>query len=500
MKQGLHATQGLAQKQTQNLTAQLQHAVKILQLSHFALLDEIELALESNPFLDRAENSFTTHPNDQGDSAYHTPQGMDGAIGSDDSLNFRGASHFNEPPDFESAAYSSSPPSSLIKVRQSNADHSGNALENIGSYSTGLHELLRDQAHATPLSDDEHVIISMLIESVDERGYLTCSADDIVDWLLPERVISRLAVEKIIHVLQSFEPEGVGTRSLQECLLVQLALLSDSNDPKTLNTAIRIVSHHLDDVAENRTKAILRNLSIRNKDYARSLALIRSLNPTPGLAYSSVPDQYIRPDIEVFSHHGKWRARLIDQSLPNLMLNQHYIELLKSNAKNSQHTALKGQLEKARALLGHLEKRQQTILLVAETILTRQQSYFELGDIGIQPLTLQDVADAIDMHPSTISRAANEKYMLFAGKTIPFKHFFSGGIGSGNDSETSARAIQAMIRAIIADEDPQKPVSDNQLMALLKQKDISIARRTIAKYRDLLHIPSSAKRRAHHNP
>ena len=228
----------------------------------------------------------------------------------------------------------------------------------------------------------------MLIESVDERGYLTCSANDIVDWLLPERVIRRPAVEKVIHVLQSFEPEGVGARSLQECLLVQLALLTDSSDPKTLNNAIRIVSHHLADVAENRVKAILRKLRIRQKDYARSLALIRSLNPTPGLAYSSVPDQYIRPDVEVFSHQGTWRARMIDESLPNLMLNQRYIELLESSAKRSQHKALKTQLEKARALLGHLEKRQQTILLVAETILTRQQPYFEHGDIGIQPLTL----------------------------------------------------------------------------------------------------------------
>lgn len=452
------------------MTPQLQQAIALLQLSTLDLRQEIQQALDANPMLEQ-EDEFgeqATIETQEAEWAESIPNEL--SVDSDWSDTYQdvgSSGSSTEGPDFERQAAGQS-----------------------------LHGHLLWQLAMTDFSAREQQIAESLIDALDANGYLTQPLTDIRDGLRAQNIeaLSQREMETILLRLQQFEPTGVFARDLRECLMLQLATLPD--DTPLLVPARRLVRQFLEALGKNDMRLLKRRLGLDDEQLDNVIGLIRSLDPRPGSAYGVTDDSYITPDLVVRHDHEGWHLELNPEALPRLRIQPDYASLIKRADKSQDNQFLKEHLQEARWLIKSLSSRNDTLLRVGREIITRQIGFLEQGEEAMKPLILADIAEAVEMHESTISRVTTQKYIHTPRGVFELKYFFSSQISGqdGGDSHSST-AIRARLKKLIQDEPPGKPLSDSRLVTLLEEGGITVARRTVAKYRESLGIPSSSERR-----
>ena len=463
------------------MTPRLQQSIRFLQLSNIQLKTEIQQTVESNIMLEVAED--------------YAAQQEDNTTAPDDLS-------YSESPDIYEDNIISAGSNQLV----ANTDYRESNLENQITYQTTLKEHLLWQfnlAHTNPI---ERMIGIIIIDSLDDKGYLTCSTEDILSSLqdnlskdigdIPEHQVANIGLEQIesvLGIIQSMEPAGVGARDIQECLLLQLRQL-DKATP-LLDLAIKIVSEHFSLLIKKDFNQITKHLKIGQEKLPQILQLIQSTNPYPGEQIYATSPEYITPDVYVQKIQGKWRVSLNADSLPNVMLNVDYSKMVRRADNSENNTLLKNHLQEAKWFIKSLHERNDSLLRVAGCIVERQQNFMEYGrEETMKPMVLNDVAEALDLHESTISRITQRKYMRTPHGIFELKYFFSSQINTSYGTEKSSIAIRALIKKMIAEEAPTAPLSDNKLSALLLKQGIKVARRTVTKYRKLMGILPSHER------
>jgi len=464
------------------LTPQLQQAIRLLQLSSVELEMELREALESNPLLELAEG---------GDGEAEAQ--ADGETVVDIASDSESATAEREEPNYDEPNYDE--PMNFELERSS--DYGAPIPEDSDGFEAqdGEPEDLRDhllwQLNLTSMSARDRAIGVTIIEAIDDDGYLHESDETLQSNLAGLYRVGADEIEAVRHRIQQFDPLGVGSRSLSECLCVQL----DACDPQTpgWHAAKALAAGHLEELARNDRARLCRQLKVDADDLDAAIALIRSLDPKPGAQIDPGKAEYVAPDAYAFRHNGRWSVGLSPNCQPKLSINQQYAGLI-ARARRDDAAYLRGQLQEARWLIKSLETRADTVLKVAGAIVRAQSAFLDFGPEAMRPLVLRDIADEIGMHESTVSRVTTRKYLHTPRGTFEFKYFFSSGVATVDGGAASATAIQAMIRKLIGEEIPARPLSDQTLAAELNRRGIEVARRTVAKYREALHIPSSNER------
>lgn len=460
------------------LTPQLQQAIRLLQLSSIELEVELREALESNPLLELEES-------DGGDG--EAPPQADGEGAAElasDGASATAASEepcYDEPMDFELERRDYGTP----------APEDADGFEAQDSEPEDLRDHLLWQLNLTSLSPRDRAIGVTIIEAIDDDGYLHEDDQTLQSNLAGLYRVDAEEIEAVRHRIQRFDPIGVGSRTLSECLRVQL----DACAPETpgWSVARALAAEHLEALARNDRTRLCRQLHADAQALDAAIALIRSLDPKPGAQIGAGKTEYVAPDAYAFKHNGRWSVGLSPNCQPKLAINQQYAALI-ARARRDDAAYLRGQLQEARWLIKSLETRADTVLKVASAIVRAQSAFLEFGPEAMRPLVLRDIAEEIGMHESTVSRVTTRKYLHTPRGTFEFKYFFSSGVATVDGGAASATAIQAMIRKLIGEETPARPLSDQTLAAELNRRGIEVARRTVAKYREALHIPSSNER------
>ncbi len=486
MKQSLQLKIG----QSLTMTPQLQQAIRLLQLSSLELSAEITQALESNPMLEADEDA------DSIDDDLATGD-------SDDELEADGLQDPADPEmtgDMEEAWDAELPDdlpvdSSWDDIYQPSSTPSTPASDDDFRPEDSSEETLQDhllwQLNLTPMSDTDRAIALAIIDGIDSAGMLLTSLDDIVSDM-PEDV----EIEEVTAVLkrvQQFDPPGIAARDLGECLCLQLAALPDPPPAATL--AQVLLSEHMKALSTRDYAGIKRALKLSDEELAGAIELIQTLNPRPGNAVDTSEPEYVVPDVFVRKDGNRWLVELNNDTLPKLRINNGYAGLIKRADSSRDNTFLKDNLQEARWFLKSIASRQETLMKVASQIVEQQRGFLEYGEEAMKPLVLQDIADAIEMHESTVSRVTNRKYMHTPRGIFELKYFFSSHVGTTGGGEVSSTAIRALIKKLTGEENPRKPLSDNKIASLLAEQDIKVARRTVAKYRESMAIPPSNERK-----
>ena len=355
-----------------------------------------------------------------------------------------------------------------------------------------LQEQLIEQLELAKLSPIDLAIARVITDAITDDGYLTDALEDIRLSLRPEIDATAEDVERVLAAVQSLEPAGVGARNLGECIALQLRQLHP--DTPARDIAIRVALEHLDLVAGQQLVLLRRQLRCSESDLEMALALVRSCHPRPGAAVNPAQAEYVIPDVFVRRTDRGWTVEINQATVPRVRVNQSYASLI---SRAPDHAMLRTQLQEARWLMRSLEIRNETLIKVARCIVQRQTSFFELGEEAMEPLILKDVAAAVEMHESTISRVTTAKYMHTPRGVFEFRYFFSSHVAAADGTEMSSTAIRAKIRKLISQESPENPWSDSKLAEILSQEGIPVARRTVAKYREGMQIaPSNERKRA----
>ncbi|HMW17124.1 MAG TPA: RNA polymerase factor sigma-54 [Accumulibacter sp.] len=457
------------------LTPQLQQSIRLLQLSTLELEQELEKYLQTNPLLERADDFLMSPASPAGESESTTADSPNddqasSTVADDDQgwLN-QESSYSNSSGTFD--------------------DNDDNDFQDIQAATVSLREHLLKQLGLLPLSARDRVLVACLIEALDDDGYLTQSLDELIDVLPNELEIVVDELQIALRHLQHFDPTGVGARNAQECLSLQLQALP-THPTRTL--ALEIVRHHLDLLA-NRDFVKLKKLTGCDDDQLRAAQqLIRSLNPRPGAQYSATETRYVTPDVTVRKIRDVWTASINADAFPRLRVNSLYAQIL----GRQSGSGLSGQLQEARWLIRNVQQRFDTILRVAQSIVDRQRQFLDHGEVAMRPLILREIADALGLHESTISRVTTQKYMATPRGIFELKYFFGSHVSTDAGGACSATAIRALIKQLISAEEPKKPLSDSQISEVLGQQGIVVARRTIAKYREALNIPPVSLRKS----
>ncbi|MEE4331774.1 MAG: RNA polymerase factor sigma-54 [Wenzhouxiangella sp.] len=460
MRQGARLQLKLGQKL--KLAPQLRQAIALLQLNRLELKDHIRDILESNPLLERSDEAGNEA--DSADVEQEREQEFDDDFGMDELPE--GFSVAREAPRYDE----------FVSDR---ADES-------------LQQHLLWQANLSGFSETDEAIARAIIYALDEDGYLNDDLDALRASLAPEYLVSTEEIAAVLERVQHFEPVGVACRDLRECLLVQLNA-RPANSPG-LGLARYIVDHHLDTLARQDTRLLARASGFDADDVEVAIALIRTLNPHPCSRFGSDEENYIIPDVYVHPRGEGWRVSLNPDNDPGLRLNTLYTDLVRKS-KGEDKKYLQDRLQEARWLISGLEMRNQTLLAVTETIVERQSEFFRRGDVAMKPLLQREIAEAVGVHESTVSRATTNKYVHTPRGTYELKHFFSVAVSGDNGNAVAATAVRAHLQRMIAEEPPGKPLSDQALVNALEARGIVLARRTVAKYREQLGIPGSAQRR-----
>ena len=449
--------------QSLTMTPQLQQAIRLLQLPVMDLSAQIQEALEENIMLETEDL-----PDDNPRTTSETTAEVQTI-----------------------AAEENWQTSSMDRVRDSGWNGEGRPLNEYADQSgQTLREHLFWQLELEDFTPREAVIGEALIDAINDDGYLTADFNDIRDSIDKDAGVEQSEIEEALRKVQRLDPVGVGARSLSECLLLQLVRL----DPETpcLDLAIAITRDDLDLVAEQQHAELRRNHRASEEELLDALALVRSCHPKPGLAVSPAAAEYVVPDVFVRKIDNRWQVEISSSGIPRLSVNQQYAQLLRGNG---DHSALRSQLQEARWLVRSLEIRNETLMKVATCIVSRQNEFLELGDEAMKPLVLRDVAEAIGMHESTISRVTTNKYMHTPRGVFEFKYFFSSHLSTVGGEDQSSTSVRAKIRKLIGAENPAKPLSDSKIAEMLGAEGITVARRTVAKYREALRIASSSERK-----
>ena len=462
------------------MTPQLQQAIRLLQLPALELQAHIRELLETNVMLEPTEETEGTGTFEAVESSpveHEQPEQPERA--QEDSAVEVVDEGWGE----QSVGAAEAPWNSDDDERQQEfADASGQSLQ----------DHLLWQLELAKLEPREFAIARAIIDSISDDGYLTESLDEIANTLRPEIECGAAEVEAVLAGVQALDPPGVGARSVGECIELQLRQL----DPATpgFNTAIEIARHHLELVAERELSMLRRELRATEEEIASALALVRSCHPRPGSTVSTGSAEYVVPDVFVRRTDHGWSVEINAATLPRVRLNSSYASLI---GRNASHATMRAQLQEARWLLKSLEIRHETLIKVARSIVERQQAFLEHGDEHMRPMILKDIAEAVGMHESTISRVTSGKYMHTPRGVFELRYFFSSQVEGADGSGTSSTAIRAKIKKLVKEEDAETPLSDGRIAELLSGEGIPVARRTVAKYREAMGIaPSNERRRA----
>jgi len=477
------------------MTPQLQQAIRLLQLSTIELQQEIQEALDANPLLEGDDDFDTTPDHDPSLSNINRESVDDSPTPTDD---------YNEPVERDTSDEMTEQNIQEDLPLDNNWDDlvsaapvsNGNLPDEDmiyqGETSETLQDYLRWQMQLTPFSETDRAIAEIIIEAIDESGLLTISCQDILDSLDIDDIEAD-EVEAVIKRIQLFDPVGVGARSVKECLLVQLRQFSD--DTPYLTEARQLISEHTEFLANRDFRSLLRVTKLKEEELKEVMRLIHSLNPRPGADVIKQEQQYVIPDVTVSKVKGRWQVELNPDAMPKIRINQQYAAMSRT-AKNSADTQfIRSHLQEAKWFLKSLESRNETLLKVANCIVQQQQAFFEHGEEAMKPMVLNDVAEMVSMHESTISRVTTQKYMHTPRGIFELKFFFSSHVSTESGGECSSTAIRAFIKKLVSAENPAKPLSDSKMAEILSEQGINVARRTIAKYRESLFIPPSNQRK-----
>ncbi len=448
--------------QSLTMTPQLQQAIHLLQLPVLDLNAEIQEALEENIMLEMEDLPDVPSTNAESTAEVET-------IRADELWQTRTAE----------------------RAQDGGWNGEGRPITEFADESgETLHEHLYWQLEMEDFTVREALIGEALVDSINDDGYLRADIDEIIEGMDEHPAVTSEEAEQTLLKIQRLDPVGVGARSLSECVIRQIEQL-DAETPG-IKLALDIAAGHLDLVANRDYGELRRGLRTSEENLHEALALVRGCNPKPGLAVSPAAPQYVIPDVFVRKVDKRWQVEISPTGIPRLSVNQQYAKLLRGSG---EHAVLKTQLQEARWLIRSLEIRNETLLKVATSIVSRQVNFLEHGDEAMKPMVLRDIAEEIGMHESTISRVTTNKYMHTPRGVFEFKYFFSSHLSSASGEDQSSTSVRAKIRKLIGAENPAKPLSDSKITNLLKDEGISVARRTVAKYREAMNISSSSERR-----
>lgn len=456
----------LRQSQQLALTPQLQQSIRFLQLSALDLEAEVALALEENPLLEREEEYDTEAAQAESERRAIEREGW----------SVLAAANRAHGADEEYAAPEASEPDSLARH-------------------------LLDQLQTTHVVDKDRLLLELLIGELDENGYLVTPLDEIGACLPAQMAVEPDEWRIALRLLQSFDPPGVGARSLSECLLLQLETIKDGADPQVFGWACELARHHLALLASGNLKQLCVLLSCTQEQLRAAHGLLLRLDPKPGRAWAGSQAAYVNPEVIVSKMGRRWQARLNAGVVPRLKVNALYEKLLREAGHTDKSVGqgvagMAGRIQSAHGLVKSVAQRFETILRVGQAVVERQQEFFEQGPRAMRPLLLRDIAQELGMHESTISRATRQKYIQTPWGVFELKYFFGVALNTDDGDATSAKAVQSMIQKLVSRERAEKPLSDSQLVTGLADQGVVIARRTVAKYREAAGIETAALRKS----
>ena len=476
----MKASLQLRVSQQLTLTPQLQQAIRLLQLSTQDMHQEVARMLEENPMLEAADESANSlFPANSLSAPPHSSAGTSGDEPEQSRNDDRGADDFgadrfgNEPADWNTGG-------AMRSTDDEDETYPEQAAE-LASLRTHLH----NQLTTSSLDDKDRKVIGLLIDALDENGYLEQDLEELVTLLPAELGITLDDLETALVQLQHLDQPGLAARNLGECLALQLKAVPEDTPHRDL--AIQLVSQHLGLLAAHDFSRIKKLLRCSDEALRAAQCLITGLNPKPGAEFGLSVADYVVPDVVVEKHKNKWRVRLNAEAMPKLRVNQIYANILQQRGDKSS-SQLATQLQEAKWLIKNLQQRFETILRVAQAIVERQGNFFEHGEIGMRPLVLREIADELELHESTVSRSTTQKFMLTPRGIYEFKHFFGSGLATESGGTCSSTAIRELIKQLVNAEDQRKPLTDSRMSEILAQQGIVVARRTIAKYREALRI------------
>ena len=459
------------------LTPQLQQSIRLLQLSTLELNQEIEKFLQDNPLLEREDGmrEEATVPLEPGSTDF-TPATTSTSSGDNEADTTASDTHGSaDVPGFDE-----------------DYSHGGTRDDNdeaeypqVAAESQSLREHLISQLSLTQIPDHDQRLVTLLIDSLDDDGYLHQDLAELIELLPDELDIEIEDLQVALRHLQNLDPPGVGARTLGECLKLQLET-QPATTPYRAH-ALEIVNHHLDVLAARDFLKLKKVLHCEDAVLRGVKNLITSLNPRPGAAFSSGDTRYIVPDVIVKKIKGVWLAALNPDAMPKLRINRLYADILQRN-RDAGHQQLAGQLQEARWLIKNVQQRFDTILRVSQAIVDRQRHFFEHGEVAMRPLVLREIADTLDLHESTVSRVTTQKFMFTPRGIYELKYFFGSHVTTDTGGSASSTAIRALIKQLVSAENGKKPLSDSQISEILGQQGIVVARRTVAKYRESMQI------------
>jgi len=467
------------------LTPQLQQSIRLLQLSTMELNQELEKFLAENPLLER-EDADAPAPN--------APTQMNGESATTPEPSAE-QSEAESPAQSDADTYSAD----LDWVGQSGSnagardDSDENDYSQVAAESPSLREHLHKQLTLTKLEARDRNLVAFLIESLDEDGYLTQPLEELVQMVPEELQIEPEELQIALKHLQNLDPTGVGARNCSECLELQLLAMPESIPSRA--TALSLTRSHLELLASRDFAKLKKALQCGDDELRQAQKLIQSLNPRPGAAFSPLETRYVVSDVVVKKIKGVWVASLNPDALPKLRINRMYADILQNN-RGQSGGQLSHQLQEARWLIKNVQQRFETILRVSQAIVDRQRHFFEHGEVGMRPLVLREIANTLSLHESTVSRVTTQKFMFTPRGIFELKYFFGSHVATETGGACSATAIRALIKQLVAAEDGKRPLSDSKISEILGQQGIMVARRTIAKYRESLHIPPVSLRKS----
>lgn len=525
MKQGLQ----LKFSQNLSLTPQLQQAIRLLQLSTLELNQEIDALMQTNPLLERGDDSEDEYGNpvdaelpatgtDEGSEPAVAGQG-DTAVPDMETLQ----PDYHDRDEFGDAVISATGSAEAADAETGETELSEGYVaefsDEFDEFSNGsrwdenaapadddsdfrqqdtlqvsLREHLLAQLKLMPLSERDQSLALLLVDSINEDGYLEASLEELAELVPAELEVDVLELQTALHYVQHLDPAGVGARDLSECLLLQLEALPE--DTPHLAMATLLAKKYLPNLAARDFVKLRKELACDELTLKQVQQLITSLNPRPGSAFSAIgSEHYIQHEVIVKKVKGIWIASLNDVVIPKLKINQLYAGILKRN-RDSSTQYLQSQMQEAKWMIKNIQQRFSTILRVSQAIVDRQRNFLEYGEVAMRPLVLREIADELDLHESTISRVTTNKYMLTPRGIFELKYFFGSSVATESGGTCSATAIRALIKQLVDQENPKKPYSDNQITELLAKQGIVVARRTIAKYREALNIAPANLRKS----
>jgi len=473
---------GLRIANSLSLTPQLQQAIRLLQLSSLELEQEIQLQLDSNPLLEKVEEQISVESLSTVDA------------GQKDLTNELNADHLPDdlPVDTDWDDVYTHQPTSLGAAEFEEREDNRQSQQS-------LQEYMLEQINLLHFSRIDQLIAYCIIDSLDEKGFLdaeiseiTASVQHLLSSMDYEEEIEEDEVLVVLKHVQRLDPIGVGSRNLAECLLIQLDSLPVNTPCR--NDAVKLLQHY-ELLITNELPKLIKQTGLNQEQLRCAVDFLKTLKPYPGQEFESKESDYQIPDVVVMKKNDCWQVTLNPDVMPKLRLNSFYTNMIRRADQSEDNQYLRNQMLEAKNFIKSIDERHKTLLKVATCIVEHQKSFLEIGPEGMKPLVLRDIAEEVELHESTVSRVTTNKYMLTPRGLFELKYFFSSHVGTTSGGEASSTAIRAKIKKMIAEENARKPLSDNAIANLLKEEGIDVARRTVAKYRESLHIPSSSERK-----